>query len=135
MRSELTPAEASFVRWERVARVATRDPDGMPHVVPICPVLDGDTLVFASEANAKIANLRADPRCAVVFDDYVEDWNLNHQVQVRGTATIVEGGPEWERGKALLDEKYRQYEPLFPIEPGESLIVLVRIQRVTSEGF
>ena len=135
MRSTLTEAEASFVRWERVARFATVDAEGMPHVVPICPVLDGDVLVFASDPNAKVRNLRADPRCAVVFDDYVEDWNLNHQVQIRGTARIVEGGPDWERGKALLDEKYRQYEPLFPIARGESLMVFVGIERVTSEGF
>jgi len=135
MRSSLTEAEASFVRWERVGRFASVDAEGTPHVVPICPVLDGDVLVFASDPNAKVRNLRADPRCAVVFDDYVEDWNLNHQVQIRGTARIVEGGPDWERGKALLDEKYRQYEPLFPIARGESLMVFVGIERVTSEGF
>ena len=135
MRSSLTEAEASFVRWERVGRFASVGAEGMPHVVPICPVLDGDVLVFASDPTAKIRNLRADPRCAVVFDDYVEDWNLNHQVQIRGTATIVEDGPEWERAKALLDAKYPQYEPLFPIVAGESLMVYVAIERVTSEGF
>jgi PPOX class probable F420-dependent enzyme len=135
VRSALGEAEAAFVRWERVARVATVGPDGAPHVVPVCPALDGDVLVFASDENAKLRNLRADPRCAAVFDDYVEDWNLNHQVQVRGTATVVEAGPEWDRGKALLDEKFRQYEPLFPITPGETRMVFVRIERVTSEGF
>ena len=83
-------------------RLATVDPQGAPHVVPICPVLDGDRLIFVSEANAKIQNLRANPRCAVVFDEYVEDWNLLRQVQIRGTAPIVEEGSEWERGKALL---------------------------------
>ena len=135
MRSQLTDAEASFVRWERVARFATRDPDGVPHVVPVCPVLDGEIVLFASDPTAKVRNLRADPRCALIFDDYVEDWNLNRQVQVRGSATIVADGPEWDRAKSLLDEKYRQYEPLFPIRPGESLMVVVKVERVTSEGF
>ena len=135
MRTALSEAEASFVRWERVARFATVDEDGAPHVVPICPALDGDAIVFASEATAKLQHLRVDPRCAVVFDSYVEDWNLNRQVQIRGTATIVEDGPEWDRAKALLDEKFRQYEPLFPIRPGGSVMVVVRIERVTSEGF
>jgi PPOX class probable F420-dependent enzyme len=135
MRSSLDEAEASFVRWERVGRFASIDADGTPHVVPVCPVLDGDVLVFASDPNVKIRNLRANPRCAVVFDDYVEDWNLNRQVQVRGTARVVEDGPEWDRAKALLDAKYQQYEPLFPIVPGESLMVIVEIERVTSEGF
>ena len=135
MRGTLSQAEASFVMWERVARFATVDAQGAPHVVPVCPVLDGGRLVFASDRNAKIRNLRAHPRCAMVFDDYGEDWNLNHQVQVRGTATIVEDGPEWERGKELLDRKYPQYEPLFPIRPGSTFMVFVTIERVTSEGF
>jgi len=74
-------------------------------VVPICPVLDGDTLLFASDPTAKVRDLRRDPHCAVVFDAYVEEWNLNHQVQVRGTARLIEDGPEWDRGKRLLDEK------------------------------
>ena len=135
MRSQLTDAEASFVRWERVARFATRDPDGMPHVVPVCPVLDGDIVLFASDPTAKVRNLRADPRCALIFDDYVEDWNLNHQVQIRGIARIVEAGAEWDRAKALLDAKFPQYEPMFPIRSGESLMVFVAIERVSSEGF
>ena len=104
-------------------------------MVPTCSVLDGDTLLFASDPTAKVRDLRRDPRCAVVFDAYVEEWNLNHQVQVRGTARLIEDGPEWDRGKRLLDEKYPQYEPLYPVEPGTALIVAVRIEYVTSEGF
>ena len=134
MRSTLTQAEASFIRWERVARFASVGEDGMPHVVPVCPVLDGDAIVIASEDNAKIRNLRADPRCAIVFDSYVEDWDHNRQVQIRGTVTILSGGPEWDRAKALLDEKFRQYGPLYPITPGETLILRVAIERVSSEG-
>ena len=134
MRSALGEAEASFVRWQRVARFATVGADGMPHVVPVCPVLDGDTILIASDENAKVRNLRADPRCAVVFDSYVEDWNHNHQVQVRGTATLISEGPEWDRAKVLLDEKFRQYEPMFPIA-AETLMIRVAIERVTSEGF
>ena len=51
------------------------------------------------------------------------------------SVTIVEDGPEWERAKALLDAKYPQYEPMFPIVAGEGLMVFVTIERVTSEGF
>jgi nitroimidazol reductase NimA-like FMN-containing flavoprotein (pyridoxamine 5'-phosphate oxidase superfamily) len=135
VRSDLTEAEVSFVRWERVARFASVDAEGQPHVVPICPVLDGDHVVFASEPTAKLRFLRDNPRCAIVWDDYVEDWNLNRQVQVRGRAAIVADGDAWDRGKALLDEKYRQYEPMFPVLPGRTLIVEVHVERVTSEGF
>ncbi len=118
-----------------MGRFASVDADGAPHVVPICPVLDGDKLVFASDPTAKVRFLRENPRCAVVFDSYVEEWNMNHQVQIRGTAQIFAEGPDWERAQALLDEKFRQYEPMFPLTPGETLIVEVTIERVTSEGF
>lgn len=135
MRTSLSRAEASYVRWARVARLATVDPDGMPHVVPICPALDGDEVVFASEPTAKLRHLRADPRCAIVWDEYVEDWDLNRQVQVRGRATVLDEGAAWDRGKRLLDEKYRQYEPMYPITAGRTRIVIVAVERVTSEGF
>src|SRR5262245_21015720 len=51
---------AKFLRWQRVCRVATRSRAGVPHVVPVCHVFDGDTLYFASEgADKKVKNLRA----------------------------------------------------------------------------
>ena len=37
----------------RVARLATVDPDGRPHVVPICFALDGDTLYTAVDEKPK----------------------------------------------------------------------------------
>ena len=37
----------------RVARLATIDPDGRPHVVPIVFVLDGETLYTAVDAKPK----------------------------------------------------------------------------------
>ena len=39
--SRLTKKVAAFVEWERVARVATSGRSGIPHVVPVCPVLTG----------------------------------------------------------------------------------------------
>jgi nitroimidazol reductase NimA-like FMN-containing flavoprotein (pyridoxamine 5'-phosphate oxidase superfamily) len=135
VRSELTEDEARFVGAERVARLAVVDPEGAPRVAPICPVLDGDAILVASDPGAKLDSLRREPRCALVFDTYVEDWNLLHQVRIRGTARLIEDGPEWDRGKRLLDEKYLQYEPQAPMRPDKTVIIAVRIEHVTSEGF
>jgi nitroimidazol reductase NimA-like FMN-containing flavoprotein (pyridoxamine 5'-phosphate oxidase superfamily) len=135
VRSKLTEDEARFVRYERVARLALVDQEGAPRVAPICPVLDGGTILVASDPGAKLRHLRREPRCALVFDAYLEDWNPLRQVRVRGSARLVENGPEWDRGKRLLDEKYPQYELLFPITPGTTVIIAVRIEHVTSEGF
>ncbi|HEX9122187.1 MAG TPA: pyridoxamine 5'-phosphate oxidase family protein [Actinomycetota bacterium] len=135
MRSTLTEAEREFVRWSRVARVATLGPGG-PHVVPISPVLDGDAIVFATEeATAKVRNVRSDSRVSLVFDDYVEEWNALRQVIVSGTARVVEPGPEWERGRSLLYAKYLQYEPLATIGEADTVMVHVSIDRVVSSGF
>ena len=40
--------QAAFVDAARVARLATSMPDGSPHVVPVCPVLDLDRILIAS---------------------------------------------------------------------------------------
>jgi nitroimidazol reductase NimA-like FMN-containing flavoprotein (pyridoxamine 5'-phosphate oxidase superfamily) len=135
VRAGLTEDEARFVRAERVARLAVVDREGAPRVVPICPVLYGDTIWIASDPGFKVEHLRREPRCALVFDSYVEDWNFLHQVRVRGSARLIEDGPEWDQGKRLLDEKYPQYEPYAPITPGTTVIIRVRIEHVTSEGF
>jgi nitroimidazol reductase NimA-like FMN-containing flavoprotein (pyridoxamine 5'-phosphate oxidase superfamily) len=135
VRSELTSDEARFVRYVRVARLALVDQEGAPRVAPICPLLDGDTILVASDPGTKLDSLRGEPRCALVFDTYVEDWKLLHQVRVRGSARLIEGGPEWDRAKRLLDEKFPQYEPQAPITPGRTVIIAVRIEHATSEGF
>lgn len=41
------------VRKARVARLATVDPDGRPHLVPIVFVLEGETLYAAVDAKPK----------------------------------------------------------------------------------
>jgi PPOX class probable F420-dependent enzyme len=136
MHVELTEREREFIRWARVARLATVDAAGKPHVVPISPVLDGDLILFASdEESAKVRNLRAHPRVALSLDEYSEDWqNGLRGVMVRGTARVLDHGPEWDRARRLLYEKYRQYEPVAPIDPGRSVIVEVEIEEISDGG-
>ena len=132
--TELTEAESVMVSHARVARLATADPDGMPHVVPVCPVLDGDHVLIASDESAKLRNLRADPRVALVVDDYLEDWDALRRVLVRGTATVIQDGPAWVRGRELLYEKFPQYEPQAPIVAGRTVMVRIAVEQVSSEG-
>jgi nitroimidazol reductase NimA-like FMN-containing flavoprotein (pyridoxamine 5'-phosphate oxidase superfamily) len=133
MRSTLTEAEASFVRWARVARLASTGRDGMPHVVPVCPVLDDDgaLLVCLERDSVKHRNVEADPRVALVFDDYREDWGANAAVLVRGQARFLEGDA-WSRARALLYDKFIQYEPLATIE--DDPIVAISPDQVASWG-
>lgn len=112
----LTEAEATFLRWARVGRLATVSPDGWPHVVPVCPVLDDEEVVFLVISDtAKLRNLRSDPRAALVVDDYREDWDATAGLLIQGPVRFLEGDA-WERARGLLNEKFTQYPNLWPIE-------------------
>jgi PPOX class probable F420-dependent enzyme len=130
-----TGPEAEFVALARVSALATTYPDGRPHVVPVSTVLDLDRLVFASETDTqKVRNIDADPNVSLAFDEYHEDWAQLKQVIVHGEAYILDSGFEFERDRALLYEKFPQYETEAPIEEGSSVVVEVRVDRVVSWG-
>jgi PPOX class probable F420-dependent enzyme len=104
------------VEAARVARLATTDPDGRPHLVPIVFVLDGDTLYSAVDAKPKrsrtlrrIENARERPDVTVLVDHYEDDWTRLWWVRLRGRARVLDGGEEAERALGLLAAKYEQY--------------------------
>jgi PPOX class probable F420-dependent enzyme len=108
----------------RVARLATTDPDGRPHLVPIVFALDGDTLYSAVDRKPKrsqnlrrIANARARPDVTILVDHYEEDWDRLWWIRLRGRARVLDGGEEHDRALALLREKYPQYHKQPPGGP------------------
>jgi PPOX class probable F420-dependent enzyme len=106
----------------RIARLATVDPDGRPNLVPVVFVLRGDTFYSSVDAKPKgtvrlrrLQNLERDPRAvAVLVDHYVEDWPALWWVRLRGSARILEDGPERRRALELLNAKYEQYRDMPP---------------------
>jgi PPOX class probable F420-dependent enzyme len=74
---------------ERLARshdywVASIQPDGRPHVMPVWGVWWDDALWFSSSRGARKArNLAADPRCVITTD------NAREPVVLDGTAVLV----------------------------------------------
>ena len=104
----------------RVARLATVGRDGRPHVVPICFVLDGETLYTAVDEKPKrtrrlkrLENIEANPHVEVLIDHYEDDWSKLWWVRLRGTARIVED----PRAVDLLVAKYPQYAERRPEGP------------------
>jgi PPOX class probable F420-dependent enzyme len=104
-----------------VARLATTDPDGRPHLVPIVFALDGDTLYSAVDRKPKrsttlrrIENARARPEVTILVDHYDDDWTRLWWIRLRGSARILDTGEERAHALQLLREKYPQYrsEPL-----------------------
>jgi nitroimidazol reductase NimA-like FMN-containing flavoprotein (pyridoxamine 5'-phosphate oxidase superfamily) len=132
---DLTAAEASFVSEARVGHLGTQQLGKWPHVVPVCHVLDLDRIVIASAYDEKVSNIRDNASVTYCVDSYSEDWdNGLAQVIVSGEAYLIEGGPEFDRDRALLYEKFPQYEGVSPIEEGTSVIIEFRVQQVRSSG-
>jgi PPOX class probable F420-dependent enzyme len=105
------------VEEARVARLATVDAQGGPHLVPICFVLAGETLYSAVDRKRKrsprlkrLENVRANPHVEVLVDAYSEDWSTLWWVRLHGRGRVLEDGEERTRALGLLAAKYPQYQ-------------------------
>jgi PPOX class probable F420-dependent enzyme len=117
-----------------VARLATAGTAGRPHVVPICFVLDGDTIYFAVDAKPKrtkdlkrLRNIAANPAVSVLFDHYEDDWSRLWWVRVDGAAHVVDDAAEARRAIELLVGRYAQYARARPEGP----VVAISIERMS----
>jgi PPOX class probable F420-dependent enzyme len=139
MSAMLTDRQRAFLRAQRVARLATADAAGRPHVVPICYALIRDEVYFTIDEKPKkkpaalkrLANLRANPFAALVVDRYDEDWSRLGWVMVRGPARVLESGPEHDQAQAALRQRYPQ---LAAMRIEGLPVIAVRIDHVASWG-
>jgi len=117
-----------------VARLATADSRGRPHVVPITFAVDGNTLYFAVDAKPKrtsnlkrLQNIAANPAVAVLFDHYEDDWSRLWWVRMDGTARVVDDPTAAARAIDLLVERYPQYRRARPAGP----VVAISMERMS----
>jgi PPOX class probable F420-dependent enzyme len=118
----------------RVARLATADAAGRPHLVPIVFALDGDTVYSAVDRKPKrttalrrLDNVRANPRVGLLVDEYADaDWDALWWVRAEGGARILEAG-SGAAGHAvdLLAARYVQYRDARP----EGAVLAVTVER------
>ncbi|MGC1731700.1 MAG: TIGR03668 family PPOX class F420-dependent oxidoreductase [Pseudonocardiaceae bacterium] len=115
----------------RVARLATADAGGRPHVVPMVFALvsrrdvGADTIYSAVDAKPKrstslrrLANIAANPRVAVLVDHYAPDWHTLWWVRADGTGRILDTDlPEARDAVARLVARYPQYREQPPLGP------------------
>ncbi|NLE79826.1 MAG: TIGR03668 family PPOX class F420-dependent oxidoreductase [Rhodococcus sp.] len=109
----------------RIARMATADQSGRPHLVPVVFTLADDTVYTCvddkpkrTKALRRLDNIEANSRITILVDHYEEDWENLWWVRVDGTAEILEkGGAESERALDALSEKYPQYALVRPPGP------------------
>jgi len=136
----LTDQARGFLNSHRVARFATADPTGQPHVVPICYAVSGNSVYFTIDEKPKqltdkplkrIRNLQANPHIALVVDRYEEDWTQLGWVMVQGEAALLDDGEEHTKAQRLLKARYPQ---LHGMQIGDLPVIAVRITRVVSWG-
>jgi PPOX class probable F420-dependent enzyme len=133
--ASLTKTVARLIDRERVCRVATAGRRGMPHLVPVCQVVAGGKVYFASGADGRKArNLAENPRVALTVDLYAEDWTHLKGVMVQGRATLIARGPKFRRIRALLYRKYAQYRREAALAESDSVVVEVTPTRVFTWG-
>lgn len=131
----LKKALADFIARERVCRFATSGAAAMPHVVPVCHVLDrGRIYIGSGDTGRKVENIRENPRVTVVVDVYSDHWPTLRGVMVQGRARLIERGPRFRRIRDLLYAKYPQYPREAALSPSDSVMVEVTPTRVFSWG-
>ena len=136
----LSDREFRFLAALRIAHLATADRGAIPHVVPACFVVSGDTLYVTIDEKPKrrpvtklkrLKNISENPAVAIVVDRYDEDWARLGWVMLHGRAEILTHGREHDDAQALLHSRYPQLGAMLI---AEYPVIAVRIERATSWG-
>lgn len=131
----MTPEEARrrFAAG-RVARLATADGAGRPHLVPVVFALSGEVVVSAVDHKPKrttalrrLANVSANPTVSLLVDHYDDDdWGALWWVRADGNARVLApGDPEARSAVALLVARYAPYR----VRPPAGPVLAVDVQR------
>jgi PPOX class probable F420-dependent enzyme len=128
----VTPEEArARFAVARVARLATADAAGRPHLVPIAFAVAGETIYSAVDAKPKrtralrrLANVRANPAVSLLVDHWdEEDWDRLWWVRADGRGRVLDPGePEARRAVELLRERY-------PRQRADGEVLAVEVER------
>jgi PPOX class probable F420-dependent enzyme len=135
----MTDSARAFCERSRVARLATADARGVPHVVPVCYAIIDNSLYITIDEKPKrtdrtlkrLRNISENPEIAVTMDRWDEDWSRLAWVMLHGRAEILPDGEEHDRAQARLRARYPQYEAmdLAPLP-----VIAMRIARATAWG-
>lgn len=100
----------------RVARLATADGQGRPHLVPVVFAVHGETVYSAVDAKPKrttrlrrLANIAENPAVSLLVDHYEDDWEALWWVRADGRGRVLDGD-EAEASRAIeqLRRRYPQ---------------------------
>jgi len=119
--TNLSAEAARFIDCHRVARLATADAQALPHVVPVCYGRIGRRIYFVCDEKPKrhgprvlkrLSNLCANPRAALLIDDYDDKWRGLAFLLLQTKARLVTRPAEYRAALALLRRRYPPYRKM-----------------------
>lgn len=120
----------------RIARLATTNAAGRPHIVPVVfALVDDERIVTAVDHKPKstqrlkrLDNIARNPEVSLLADHYDEDWSRLWWVRIDGTAQIAAEPSEREKAIDHLAGKYPQYMEHRPDGP----VIEIAVESITS---
>jgi len=131
------PEARSRLATARVARLATADASGRPHLVPVTFAVDSteSAIYIAIDHKPKtttnlkrLRNIRENPAVSLLADHYEDDWAALWWTRVDGRATVLPADcADRQRPLDLLAAKYPQYREHRPDGP----LIVIAVSRWT----
>ncbi len=132
----LSVAVRAFIATGPLAHVVTLDRAGDPHVsLAWVGVEDDEVVIGTLNDQAKLRNLRADPRIALSFEAPGRNvYGLDSYLVLRGRARVTEGGAPELLGR--LAQIYIGPGVTFPPmpDPPPGFVTRIAVERITGMG-
>lgn len=95
-----------FLRQGATLTLATNGPGGYPHLVAMAFVLRDGALLMTTYGKAqKAANLRRDPKAAILLENGARDYNALRGVMIRGRAELIDDPALVYEVRRLISQK------------------------------
>jgi nitroimidazol reductase NimA-like FMN-containing flavoprotein (pyridoxamine 5'-phosphate oxidase superfamily) len=120
----LEDKDLQFLNSMNIARLATIDERGRPHVVPIISAFDkekGRFYLTTFNGTKKLRNMQQNKLVSIVVDEYSK--SIKKGIMFSGIAEVVNPNKnEFQRAVKLLTDKLAYYKKN-PISPDKSAII------------
>ena len=117
----LSDQQRRFLEHGRVGHLATADRAGVPHVIPVCYAVAGETVYITIDEKPKrrdvplkrVRNILENPHFSFVVDRWDEDWSRLGWVMLRGARRNPRlPAPSTTPRRRCLRERYPQYRTM-----------------------
>jgi PPOX class probable F420-dependent enzyme len=124
----------------RVARLATADAAGRPHLVPVVFAVEADTVYTVVDAKPKrttalrrLANVAENPRVALLVDHYDDaNWDALWWVRAEGVGRVLDPGSDVEVERAEAARAVQLLRARYPQQRAVGAVLAVDVERWSS---